>query len=341
MTMDKVNVLLRWNVSDEERALIESLWPAEANILVAPSGDLETLRPTLPDVDVMVGHVTAEIVSAAPRLKLIHVLGHGIESVLSRGVREVVADRKIAVAKANPAAISIAEFAIMCMIALTRRTFKFHEALAYQGSRNELLRAERIHGGIGGELYQSTLGIIGFGNIGREIALRARAFGMMLGAVCRHPDRIEKEAYGIQFAAPLDGLTDFLSRCRYVVLCLPGTPATRDVMNHERFAALPDGAYLVNVARGGLIVEEALYDALRSGKLAGAALDVHRNEAAKKLSGYPFPFPIHHYNVILTPHYAGSTYEGRVRALRTIGENLRRLAHGKPLLNLANLEEGY
>ncbi|MBI4560351.1 MAG: NAD(P)-binding domain-containing protein [Candidatus Hydrogenedentes bacterium] len=340
--MGKITVLARWNVLPQEEALVRSCWPTEAEVNYARPGDADAIPPTaLRNLNVLVGHVSEELVANAPSLRLIHVLGHGIEQTLRPGVRELLLARKIPVAKANPGGVAIAEFALMAMLALTRRVFKFHEALAYGGSRNELLRAERMNGGIGGELFQSTLGIVGFGNIGRELALRTRALGMKIGAVSRYPERIDRKQYGVEFTAPLADIDSFLGRCDYVVLCLPLTSATRDLMNRERFAAMKVGSYFVNMARGGLVIEEALHDALRSGKLAGAALDVSRWEVSDEFGGYPFPFPLHQYNVILTPHYAGSTLEARRRALHTVGENLRRLIGSEPLLNLANLEAGY
>lgn len=339
--MAKIRVWARWAPGPEEQEVIASCWPPEAEVCYDRSNDVDALRPMLADLDAVVGFVSREIVEAAPKLKLIHMLGHGIESMLQEGLRELLQQRGIAVARANPMSIAIAEYTLMCMIALARRAFRFHEGLAYHGERNEQLRARRMQKVIGGELHGSTLGLVGFGNIGKEIAMRARAFGMTIGAVARSPERIDRDRYGISFTSTLETINDFLGRCDYVVLCLPGTPATFDLMNRDRFAAMKDGSYLVNVARGTLIEEEALYEALASGKLAGAALDVFRSDSKRPRSGYPFSCPIHHFNVIMTPHYSGSTYETRVRAIETVGENLRRLAHGEPLINLGDLEAGY
>ncbi len=340
--MDRIVVWANYSPTPEERTLIPTLWPAEADVRYESlSEDIETLKPLLADVDAIVGFVTKEVVEAAPRLKLIHMLGHGIESTLREGLRELLLERGIAVARANPMSIPIAEYTIMSMIALTRRAFKFHEGLAYRADRGEALRMKRMQRAIGGELFQSTLGLVGFGNIGKEIARRARAFGMKIGAVARNPERIEQDRYGISFTGTLETLNAFLSLCDYVVLCIPGTPETFDLMNRERFAAMRDGSFLINIARGSLIVEEALFDALASGKLAGAALDVFRSDSKRPQSGYPFSYPIHQFNVIMTPHYSGSTYEARVRALETVGENLRRLVRGESFINPGDLVSGY
>jgi phosphoglycerate dehydrogenase-like enzyme len=105
---------------------------------------------------------------------------------------------------------------------------------------------------------------------------------------------------------------------------------------------MKDGAYIVNISRGPIIDLEALYEALKSGKLAGAAIDVWESEEEKtRLSHYPLDRPIHQYNVIMTPHYSGLTKENRLRAIAIAGENIRRLIQGEPLKNLADLSKGY
>ena len=340
--MARLHVLARWNASPEEHAVIKETWPSDAQILFAHGGnDRGTIRPFLPKMEALIGRITEEIIAEAPRLKLVHVLGHGVDEFFVGALRDLIIARRITVAKANAATVPIAEFTIMAMIALTRRTFKFHEALAFQGSSNPALRKQRLQGGIGGELLDSTLGLVGFGNIGKAIAVRARAFGMTIGAVARQPASIDCDQYGITFTATLDELEAFVARCDYLVLCLPDTPATKSVLNARCFAAMKPGAYLVNIARASLLDEQALWEALQSGRLAGAALDVHNREAERGKGGYSFPTPIDPYNVILTPHYAGSTYEARMRALQTIGENLHRLAAGEPLLNVVDVEAGF
>ncbi len=339
--MKKLRVWMQLKTHPEEQAVIESCWPDEAEVIYVPGRDPSAAESFLADTDVFVGYATEELVEAAPNLKLVHVLGHGVDRLVTGELRRMLMGRNIAVAKASASSIAIAEYVFTCMLALTRRVFKFHERLAYQGDRNNSLRAERMRGGIGGELFESSLGLIGFGNIGQEIAVRAHAFGMSIGALTRHPERLDCERYHLAYTATPGEIDAFLGKCDYVVLCLPGTDEAQGLIDRGRFEAMKDGSYLINVARGSHIVEEALWEALRSGKLAGAALDVTQEERSEKYGGYPFPFPIHHYNVILTPHYAGSTREARIRALRNVGENLRRLAHGLPLVNLADFDAGY
>lgn len=339
--MSRAKVLVGWKATLEEMAIMKECWPEEADRLLPDPARPEDLRRLAPEIDAVVGGISRDLLAQATRLKLIHTLGHGVEGLIAPGIREILLERKVIVARANPAAINIAEFVLMSMVALSRRVFKMHEALAYQGSWSDERKAGRMGGSLGGELYGSTLGILGFGTIGQEIARRANAFGMSVGALVRRPERLDKRAHGLAFTAAVPEIDPFLGRCDYVVIGLPLTPQTRDLINHQRCRAMKHGAYLINISRGPLIVEEALWEALRSGKLAGAALDVWRVEEERAPHGYPCPFPLHQYNVIMTPHYCGATRQSRERAIVKAGENLRRFLSGEPLQDVADLEEGF
>jgi phosphoglycerate dehydrogenase-like enzyme len=152
--------------------------------------------------------------------------------------------------------------------------------------------------------------------------------------------RRERPESGLDFQS-LD-LEEFLGRCDYVVLCAPLTASTRHLINATSIAAMKDGAYLLNISRGPLVDEQAVHDALRTGKLAGAALDVWDvEEQAGPLAGYPSRHIFHDLNVVMTPHYSGATREGRQRALSAVGRNLRRLIDGEPIQDVVDLDRGF
>jgi phosphoglycerate dehydrogenase-like enzyme len=270
-------------------------------------------------------------------LRLIQILGHGADGVLrSAGL---IQERGIIVARANPGDITIAEFLLGNMIALSRRIVPMHVRLAHHGDWSEEIKARRGEGSLGGELYGSTLGLIGFGGIARELAVRADAMGMKVGLLSRQPER-HKES-GLEFVVDWREIDSFLGRCDYVVLALPLTEDTRGLIDAGRLQAMRRGAYLLNISRGALVDEDALCDALVDGHLAGAALDVFESEDRSGPRRYPLPRPVHDLNVILTPHYASGTVEARWRALRTVGENLRRMLSGEPLANVVDVAKGY
>lgn len=339
-----MKVIIAYKISSEELEVIKQAWPQEIEVVIAPSREPEVLKPLLQDIDAVIGDFPAKCLLDAPNLKLVHTIGHGINQLLDPEVREYLLRKNVVVARASPGGAPIAEFIMAGMVALTRRLWQIHSNLAYQGSWSESIRAGRMLGAWGGELYNSTLGLLGFGNIGKETAIRAKAFGMKIGVLTRRPETIDAAKYGIAFTASSlhnEEITGFLGHCDYIVNTMPLTPETRDFLNFQRFQAMKDGAYFVNISRGPIVVEEALWEALRSGKLADAALDVWRSEEEPGSRGYPIPYPIHHYNVIMTPHYAGATKEVRVRSLSNIGANLRRWLNNEPLVNVADLRNGY
>ncbi|GAA2697188.1 D-2-hydroxyacid dehydrogenase [Nonomuraea recticatena] len=189
----------------------------------------------------------------------------------------------------------------------------------------------------------STVGIIGYGRIGREIGRLAHAFGMNVLGMRRGSARD-----GLRFGEPSDeaadpaevvgpeGLVGLLTRSDYVVLTVPHTEQTHHLIDEAAFAAMRPGTTLINAARGGVVDETALLAALRSGRVGFAALDVFAEEPLPASS----PF-WRESNVLITPHVAGFApgYRDQVRALFT--ENLRRFVDGRPLLNLVDRKAGY
>lgn len=168
-----------------------------------------------------------------------------------------------------------------------------------------------------------TLGIIGYGRAGQGVARRARAFGMNViwhsRTVTADPER-----------RSLDAL---LAESDYVTLHVPLTPETRGLMTRERFARMKRGAFFINMARGKTMIEESLVDALASGHLAGAALDVFENEPAVHPALLAMP------NVILTPHMGGGTRQSRSQARRLAVENVALVLRGEPPLTPVNRPE--
>jgi phosphoglycerate dehydrogenase-like enzyme len=179
-------------------------------------------------------------------------------------------------------------------------------------------------------LPDTTMGIVGLGAIGREIARRAKAFGMNVIAVDRHPERIAagEDVASIQ---GMDGLHDLLKTSDFVVIAAPHTPETAGLFNAATLAQMNPSGYLINIGRGAIVVLDDLVIALRSGKLAGAALDVFEIEPLP--SDHPlWDFP----NVIITPHTAGYSPAIAARHLATLVENVGRFARGEALLNVVD-----
>lgn len=250
--------------------------------------------------------VDAALLARAPRLSVVGRLGIGLENIDLAACRA----RGIEVIPATGAnADSVAEYVILAIGQMLRG--------GAFGATAEIAGGAwpRAQLGAGRELRGKTLGIIGFGDIGRRVAKIARAFGM---AIVAH-DPVLPEGHAGWTETPTErlALDTLLARADAVTLHVPLTPATHGLLSPERLALMKPGAVLVNTARGEVVVEAALAEALRAGRLGGAALDVFAEEPlapASPLIGCP--------NLILSPHIAGMTIESNDRVSTLIAERV-------------------
>lgn len=190
------------------------------------------------------------------------------------------------------------------------------------------------------ELAGSTVGIVGFGGVGREVARRASCLGSRVVAVRRTASAAPPGAPGPEVGPRVEtgpeGLARVLDQSDYVVLAVPETPRTRNLMDRRRIFSMKRGAVLVNVARGRVLDDEALLEALNAGRLRGAALDVFHAEPL--LPGHPF---YRHPRVLVTPHVSATTRRFWERETDLIADNIARFARGQPLRNLVDKSAGY
>ncbi len=228
-------------------------------------------------------------------------------------------------------AIPMAEHTLGYMLFYARKAF-----LAYAYQKATHWGNEDMIASSGGliELFGKTVLIVGYGAIGQAIGIRAKSFGMNVLAIRRHP---EKPSPGADKVGSPDKLFQWLPDADFVVLVAPSTRDTDHLFSTEAFQKMKTTACLINIARGRLVDERALIEALRSGKIACAILDVFEHE--------PLP-PDHPFwkmeNVIVTPHIAGvSTEHHWDRILAQFSENLERYLQGKPLLNVVSWELEY
>jgi D-3-phosphoglycerate dehydrogenase / 2-oxoglutarate reductase len=177
---------------------------------------------------------------------------------------------------------------------------------------------------IGSDLRRHVLGLIGYGQIGRRVALRAAGFGM---AIIAYDPFVEVDLP----AAPVKTLDELLARADFVSLHARATTENENVIDAAAIAAMKPGAFLINTARETLVDEDALEDALRSGHLAGAALDVVRTSQERGRHRL-----LSHENVVLTPHLGGATHETLLQGAEMIATEVERFAAGMPLVNVVN-----
>jgi D-3-phosphoglycerate dehydrogenase len=239
--------------------------------------------------------MTAELIAQATNLRAIGRAGVGVDNVDV----EAATKRGIIVANAPQSnVVTAAEHTMALLLALARNIPQAHMSLT--SGKWERSKFSGV------ELYEKTLGIVGFGRIGQLVAQRARGFGMRVLAFDPFVSAERYRELGVEKAADSD---DLYAQADFITVHLPKTPETEGWLNAEAFAKMRDGVRILNVARGGLIDDAALKDALDSGKVGGAALDVF---PAEPMTDYPLfqGYP----NVVVTPHLGASTAEATDRA---------------------------
>jgi len=273
----------------------------------------EELQTALREMDAIitgVDQLTAEALAGADRLRVISKHGVGLDNIDLNAARS----RGIIVTM-TPDAIhdSVADLTLALLLALARRIVPAHNS-THAG------RWERF---VGTELHDKTLGIVGLGRIGKGVATRAQAFGMKVLAY----DVFHDDAFAAQHEIQFVELDELLAESDFVSLHAALTSTNTHLIGAQQLACMKPTAYLINTARGGLIDEDALADALRAEKIAGAALDVFQNEPPGADS-----LLLQLENVITTPHIAGQTEAGLRRMDEMAAENvLRVLRNERPL----------
>ncbi|MBI4461064.1 MAG: D-2-hydroxyacid dehydrogenase [Acidobacteria bacterium] len=313
------------NVADWMESSLREEFP-QLEIVIAR--DPEALSQALAECEILVSwSLSAEQFARCRKLQWIHSPAAGVAQLCL----PQLAETDVFITNARTVhAVPVAEHALALLFALARR---LHDCARYQSEQRWGQAESWQPGRVPTELNGQTLGLVGLGAIGREIAARAKALGMRVIAVKR--DSSEGAEHAVQVDSP-ERLDALLAESDFVVLALPETPDTRRLIGTAQLRCLKSTAFLINVARGALVDTEALVAALQSGAIAGAALDVTA----------PEPLPPEHPlwrmpNVLITPHLAGASDRYWQRELDLLRKNLRRYVAGEPLLNLVDKRRGY
>lgn len=307
-------------------ATIDALGP-DFEVRSVDGADRAALLPALAEAHaVLIRSATkmdAEAIAAAPSLKVIARAGVGLDNV---DIKAATAAGVMVVNAPTSNIISAAELTVGHILSLARHIPAAHASLAAGAWKRSSFT--------GTELFEKTVGIIGLGRIGALIAARLQAFGVSVVAYDPYVTPTRAQQLGVTLLS----LDDLLTQSDFVTIHMPKTPETTGMIGTEQFARMKRSAYVVNVARGGLIDEEALYTALTTGEIAGAGLDVFTSEPPKE-DGTAFPL-LSLPNVVVTPHLGASTDEAQEKAGVSVAKSVKLALEGDLVPDAVNVAGG-
>jgi glyoxylate/hydroxypyruvate reductase A len=352
--MQTINVLSIQRLAAEDRAKIEAVnpairlvdaggwfdgeiretWPAFTSARYLPagatgSGTREQRDRLLAEADVILGGwpYPLDLRARAPRLKWFHQRPAGASNLMRGDLWG--SDVVVTTSRGSGNTLAIAEYALA--------------GILYFGKRLGRAAVDREAGAFDHRAYRpllldgKTACVVGAGGIGRDVGRLCAALGMLVLGTRRHPDAGAPLPAGFSELGGPEDLDRFLPRSDFVVICCQWTPATTRLFDKDRLAAMKAGSVLVNVARGEIVDEEALADALARNHLRGAALDVYVGEFEHPPMTRLWSDP----RVLITPHVSGASDQERHGGIEVFCENLRAYLDGRELRNVIDWDRGY
>lgn len=321
--MDPLNVLVLADPATPQLAMLQNL--PQATIVAGNTPAV--FAQTAPAADVIL-HWSADLAvfeqvwRMAPRVRWVHSLSAGLDGVLFPALA------------ASPVPLTNARGVFSEILG----EFAIGAVLFFAKDLRRMVRSQMA--GIWDEfdtveIRGQSVGIVGYGDIGRAVAWRAHALGMKVLAMRRRPELARDDPYIAQ-AFGADRKLEMLARSDYVVVAVPLTSESRGVIGQAEIEVMKSTAVLINVGRGPVVDEAALVRALESQRIRGAALDVFETEPLP--AGHPF-YKLE--NVLLSPHAADHTPDWKERTMRVFLENFERFRRGEPLLNVVDKKRGY
>lgn len=315
-----MNILVVMNVEEEHKRMLSQAAP-EAEIIYVPAGQVD--QETAARADIIVGNIPAKLLNGCSNLKLLQLNSAGANAYTVPGVLPEGAQ----LANATGAyGLAISEHMIAALLCLMKKLDRYKMNQTENKWQDE---------GTVTSIYGAKTLIVGYGNIGSEFATRMHAMGSTVSAIRRN--KTDKPEF-LDSLYQMDHLYESLEEADIVAACLPDTPETRKLFSEEAFSHMKKGAYFLNVGRGNSVDTDALYDALCSGKLAGASVDVTD----------PEPLPSDHRlwnapNILITPHISGGYHLKQTHdtIIRIACDNIRHYIKGEEFENIVDMKTGY
>ncbi len=324
LEMETLNLLVVTTPKEPLPPLMDRM-PSYVHVTQGQTAD--AFRDAAPAADAILSwgakkDVMEYLLSATPKLRWIHSRSAGLDSLLFPALVQSP------VPLTNGRGVfsqSLGEFVLAAMLFFAkdfRRMIRNQQAGRWEQFN--------VH-----EISNQTMGIVGYGDIGRACAWRAKAMGMRVLAMRRRPEQSAGDA-NVERLYGFDGLHDMIRECDYVVAAAPLTPETKSLIAGPEFAAMKPSAIILNVGRGPVIDEPAMLEALQSGRIRGAGLDVFTTEPLP--AGHPF-YSME--NVLLSPHCSDNTQDWLEQAMLFFYKNLERFKNGESLENVVDKRSGY
>ncbi len=278
------------------------------------------------------GFIDKETIVNSKKLKLIQVPYAGVDPIPF----DVVKEKGVIVSNAHENALTVAEHGFTLLLALSKNIL-IHDKDLRKGIWHGWLANEPNF-----EVYDKTLGIIGLGAIGTEMAKRAKAFGMKVIGTKRDLYKgIEKLKSIVDEIYPIEKIDEVIKKSLFIFVSVPLTKNTENLISEKELSLMKD-KYLINISRGKVVNEEALYNALKNKVLKGAAIDVWYIYPKQSENIFPSKYPFHELdNVIMTPHSAGFTIESVQRNWLFTFKNILKFAKGETIENIVDPEKQY
>lgn len=315
-----MNILVVMKVEEEHKAVLQAAAP-DANIQYIDAAKVD--KDTVQQADIIVGNLNPNLIKDSKNLKLLQLNSAGTDGYTAPGV---IPEQAMLCNATGSYGLAISEHMVGMVLCLMK---KFHLYLDEQKEENW-----SNHGSVT-SIYGAKTLVVGLGDIGNEFAVRMHAMGSTITGIRRN--KAEKPEY-IENLYQMDHFYECLEDADIVATCLPGTAATYKLFDEKAFSHMKDGAYFINVGRGNAVDQDALYEALCSGKLAGAGIDVTDPEplpAGDKLWSAP--------NLMITPHVSGGYHlrETHNRIIRIAARNIQHCIKGEPYENEVDMSTGY
>ncbi|HEV8029867.1 MAG TPA: 2-hydroxyacid dehydrogenase [Stellaceae bacterium] len=321
-----MKALFLGNVAADTAEGIRSELPPELKLeIIANPKDLPQSPEAAAEADILVTNIWRADYPPAPQVRLVQSVATGIE-----WIEQAALPRGVAVCNAYGHETAIAEYVLMTMLVWSHR---FREIEGDFRLRSSWAPSWVHSGAPHGEIRGSTLGIVGLGRVGHEVARRAAVFGCHVLAANRSP---REPGDGVERVYPLSELDQMLPLCDTVAICSALGAETEGLIGARRLGLMKPSAFLINIARGAIVDEDALFAALCAGTIGGAAIDVWwQYPTAAEPERRPSRHPFHELpNVIMTPHCSGWTAGMVRRRWDEVAENLRRFVRGESPINL-------